>query len=508
MRAKTTTAKLFLLPILFSFSSCFVHLGVLTKRYTKVELKDASLQTMVDVYGLSQPIILEVKQTSPGKTAFDFSPQGQAALIKAYAAAGAKIDTIIEGLKKTLSSENESKTETFIDLSKCSKTIILTVKKNMTLNDADRVTKFDIALESDNSQVHFIGCDKFSTLYATADLGNLKYQDQRSATLTGSLGNSIAIGSSGQNVSGTNNSQTNDINNSATNSVLNGTTDANGAYTSSNSSTNGTTNQTTTGSNNSQSNTTGSTRQTSFNTGVSGQLSASKSFSEEVNLRQRYINLSAYMKGEELHFYQEGVSGIDVSGNISAIIKVQFDEGLLKDVTFFNFDNLFKSGLLVPPQDVKANSATVLFPAFSDDVKIKMCYEGVLRKVNKGDKTISEADDHVILYHGEGESKTNCTLFKKNELTPKAWGLLMPSGLPLAIKGSNSASYSGTLYFSSYDAAASFLNWLKQSGNIIITANNTIGKNKDTHTFYLSNQVLDLDAINSLQVKFIAAEAL
>jgi len=493
-----------------SLSSCFVHTGKLTRRYSHVDSSTADTSKQyLNIFGLTQPLDLEIRQPSHSKTAFDFSPQGQASLIKAYAASGTKIDTIIAALKKSLSEDDKTKRKKQIDLSVFTKSVILTVRKNMTLNDADRITRLDIGLAINNGSLHFIGCDKFSTAYGMADLGNLKYQDQRNAQLNANFGNSTTIGSSNQNITGLINTMGTDINTTNSNSITNSSYDANGRTTNSNSTSNGYSNEATSANNNSTANTTGSTRQTNFSTGLSGQLSASKSFSEEVSLRQRYISISAYLRGETLHLYQEGVSGIDVSGNISVVVKLQFEDNFMKHVTFFNFDNLFKTSGPEESQHIELSSVDVLYPKLDADVKVKIYFEGIVRDVKKGDKTISEADDYVTLLYVKSASEINnddnFTLLKKNELVPKAWALYdSKSGLPLFIEGiaSNSASYSGILFFSSYDDAKDLANWLQQSKNKLASAGSSIGKSYTSYRFLINNDVLTKNEIENIEVKF------
>ena len=507
-KLKKVLLYLFCLNLL---SSCFVHVGKLTKRYAKIETIDSVKDTYLDVYGLSQPIQVEIKPITVANTVFNLSPQGQAALIKVYGAKTNKIDTIVSAIKEPLGKENKAKENSYINLSEISKIVILTVRKKMTLRDADRIARIDVGLKMKNSDIaQFIGCDRFSTIYGTADLGSLKYQDQRNAQLNASLGNSITLGSSNQNQIGTNNTTGSDIINSNLNGTTNNAYDGNGLNTSSNSSSTNNSSETSAANNSSTGTTSGSTKQTNFNTGVSGQLSASKSFSEEVSLRQRYINLSAYMAGNDLHFYEEGVSGIDVSGNISATIKVRFSDNIMRNIWMYNFDNLFKMGIPIAIDKVVANVLVVKAPILDSDVEIQLSHEAVVRYVTKGDKTISEADDHITSYHiNEGPNPANnVLLFRKDELNIKLWGLFEKKGtneIPLQISGdtTNPGAHSGPLYFSSYDDATSFLDWLNQNASKFVSGKCTIGKDNNAYRLYIDGGCLEKDAIKKLKANFV-----
>ncbi|AXY72551.1 hypothetical protein D3H65_00525 [Paraflavitalea soli] len=494
--------------------------GRLTRRYysetTTTVGKDTILKE-VSVFGNIQPEPIVIPGKFIPKTAFDLSPEGQKALIQAIASKETTSDAIIKVLRQPLSETTPQEPAKFIDLTKFTRIITLTSKK-LSVLEADRISTLDIGLKSNTPLLKFTGCDKIVTNYLTADLGKLTL----TRTLTGELGGSFGLnqtnttstqlvnGSTLNNTSGGGTTITNvdgnTTNNSNTNVSGGQTTVAGGSTNSSTTDVGTTSNSSTTGSSNT--NTNGATGQTGFTSGVNGKLTGSRSFYEEVGLRQRYINLSAYMAPDSsMHFYQESISGVDISGNIIASISMAFI-GNVTEKTAIKFSNLFTDGKPSDPDKIKSSHLVFSYPAIDEDVRLKVSFNTTVRKVKKRHRTISESDDEMIRLVGNVDSTGYITLLSKQEITPLLWyfSAFDKQGKyvgTLEIEGpENSAElYAGPLYFSSYESSAEFIQWLKSSYKKIEECCFKIGPEARKYKLKSSSGPLTAEFVSNLQFR-------
>ena len=511
----------FVLTLLVILGSSCKSTGKLTRRYYSVvdkTLSEAEFKKEVAVNGFVQPEPIVVPGRFVPKTIFDLSPVGQKALIEAISRMESKTtsEKLIEQLRLPLSVAPETKSSRIIDMTRFTKIITLSSKK-LSTSDADRISSLDIALTSSNSDLVFTGCDKIVTSYMTADLGKLTL----TKTLSGEVGYSLGLNRTGTTATqlingstlntGDGTSSTNVYNGS--NGLTSGNSLTDGTNTSSNGTTSGSSNSTTNTSSTtnansvSNSNTSGTTGQTAFTAGLNAKLSGSRSFYEEVGLRQRYITLSAYIADKKMHFYQEGIAGIDVSGNVVASVSMEF-RGNITDLTAVEFSNLFTAGTATAASKIKTNHVQYSFPAFTEPVTLTISYEGIVRKVTDGHRTISEADDDIEREKGKVDNGEKLVLIPKEEFTPMLWYICLGSNSgrcaeTLEINGpvNSPELINGPLYFSSYENGLEFLQWLKKSYNDISAAGFKIGDPAKQYTLKASSGNLTLTKIQQMRLQ-------
>ncbi len=212
-----------------------------------------------------------------------------------------------------------------------------------------------------------------------------------------------------------------------------------------------------------------------------GKLSASRSFSEEILLKQRMVALNAAITQDKLSLYQEGISGIDLTGNILADITLGVKN--LKVEKIYSFRELVRNGVKNNSGDVKVNEKFVIYPNIIKDLKATITFDADFREVSKKHQTISESDDMVKLYYGTVKDTTNkVVIIPIREMKPNLWKLTdtlstdCKKGIPIQIKNTTTLA-SGDLLFDSSDEAKNFLAWLKleydneKNSNIVVGSN-------------------------------------
>ncbi|GAA4275780.1 hypothetical protein GCM10022259_05040 [Aquimarina mytili] len=348
---------------------------------------------------------LETAKTRPipPKTIFDLSPKGQNSLITEISKKVNNSSDLIKKLGSNLSIKPK-KNIRVIDRTIVEKQIVLSVSNNSHM-PANRISKINITLDL-GDDIKLLSCNKIATSYETLDLGKLNYSNTNQASLTGNA--STAIGSEKT---------------SAGDDTTNSKTSSNGA-------------------------------------GLTGTVSASSTFSEEVMLRQRRVALNATISDNKLSLYQDGIVGIDLTGNIIADIVFEIkDANVLPVYTFKGLVD--KNKKIGEPKDIIVSEILEVLPNVTNDIRATISYEADFREVISGDKTISESDDVIKLYHGTVSNETNEVLIPKEKLmNQKLWKLSFSKDknkFPVEIK---SVLGQGDLVFNSWDHARDFAFWL------------------------------------------------
>jgi hypothetical protein len=404
--------------------------GHLTRRFKSVSYKSTEkIGTMIS----ATAFINDKEKEEPPKPRVildALSPQGQKAYLKSISGKEVATDKFIAAVTSSFSSK-ENNVEV-LDYTKIEKRINLSIE-NMGHEFGNRVVKLRATLKFDPKVIQLKSCDRLTTQYQTIDLGKLNY-----ANSSGFEGNASAgVGYTG--VVG--NTGTNSNKNTGENKVTSDNSSA------------------TNGSESNWSNGTSNSLTSTGNVAASAKYTGSKSFAEEVMLRQRIVALTASIDENTLALYQESISGIDLTGTTTADIVLNSDDIAVKRV--FSFIELFgKDGVMGTPDKVKVKESRILYHNLTQDITAEFAYSADYRSINKGAKTISESDDKIILYYGKVLPKT-ITLLKKEQIRPKMWILTTSSGtqLPATIQG---AFGSGELIFIAYSDALSFLSWLRK----------------------------------------------
>jgi hypothetical protein len=386
--------------ILLALASCS-HFGHLTRRYSSMEIHrnndTIKKYIAVDAYSIEKE-----PETQKPKTIFDLLPQGQQALINEISKKESSSNALITAITSNLTQQTKNLTNVY-DYSKCNKRIIVSIR-NKGHSPADRIPKINVTLDL-GSKVRILSCNKLTTEYQTLDLGKLNFKTTLNSEISGNIsadvGTEAAI--TGQDAS---------------------------LKTSGKS-----------------------------NTGVTGKMSANRSFEEEVYLKQRMVVLNAAINNNILTLYQEGISGIDLTGNILADITIGFND--LKVFQTFTFNNLTKDGIPSEPDKVSINEKLFISPNISEDVSCKISFEADYRHVERKHRTISESDDKVSLYYGEVNNPTSNIILTESGLQPKVWKLAEygdNNRKPLQLTDTTKTG-GKELLFSSYDEANDFVKW-------------------------------------------------
>lgn len=386
-------------------SSCNFS-GKLTRRYKKIAYShnNSFISDNVEVNAF---VLDKDKATPASKSIFDLSPKAQAALIAEVSKKEAATDPFIAGLVKSLLAKTNTASEV-IDYSQFDRKIVVSVR-NTGHQPADRIAKINVGIDlGSTAKVKLASCSRLSTEYQNLDLGKLNYSN----TQSGELGAKITGG----------------VNSEA--GIEAGGVTAN--------------------------------VKPNLSGEINGKLNASRSFSEEVLLKQRMVALNASISENKLSLYEEGVSGIDLTGNIIADVTLGVEDLAVDKV--FSFGDLLKAdNSLNDAAALKVNEKLIIYPNLTSDVTATVSFSADYRYVVSGDKTISEADDKVNLYYGNYLYTRPTILIPQSKLKPKLWIISfedVAGGLPVQIK-SPVATGAGELVFNSFNDARDFANWLK-----------------------------------------------
>jgi len=418
--------------IMAVFLSACTNTGKLTRRYKSVEY--STTQEMTNMVTVSAFINDKEKEEPPKpRVIIDaLAPQGQKAYLTALAAKESATDKYLASITSTFAAK-ENATE-LLDYTKIEKRINLSVE-NIKPQFGNRVVKLRVRIKFDPQVIRLKGCDKLVTQYQTVELGKLNYSNTSGFEGNANVGAGYGavIGTTGSN---TGKGTVADERSGEGYKTSTGTED------------------TWTGGNSNTLTSTGSV-------GASAKYTGSRSFAEEVMLRQRIVAITASINNNTLSLYQESISGIDLTGTVFADVVLGSDEKNIAVQRAFSFTDLYaKDGSALTPDKVKVRETRIRYHNLTGDITAELSYDADYREITKGASTISESDDRIKLQSGSVPART-ITLLKAEHLRPKMWILaasVVPK-LPVSIQGTYG---SGDLIFTSYSDALSFLRWLRK----------------------------------------------
>jgi len=189
--------------------------------------------------------------------------------------------------------------------------------------------------------------------------------------------------------------------------------------------------------------------------GMDAGAKASLNRNERQVIEARYLKLNGSLSDTQMVLEEEGTREMDLTGNISANVSLEF-EGFPERVVVPFFSD---SGELV------IQFSDVLVPALEwvpDTLFATMTLEYIFRHVQSGWHTYAEWDDRVEYY--EGLVKKQVPLFTKADYLPGFYciGEELEGRDALKIRGENGKEY--MLQFLDYPAASRFFDWLSNSG--------------------------------------------
>lgn len=413
-----------LAPIIIGFfllNSCglFTTHGHLTKRYSHFMVKDnQDISKLIDV----NAYILEKSpsKSSPPKTVFDLTEEAQKELITQLGKNSKDNSTLLKDLSSPLS-KIASQTTEILDYTSNEKTLVVSIR-NTSPYPADRIAKLTVNFDV-GKDFKILSCNRIATEYQNIDYGKLNFSNALSAELSANL---TGGGKMGRN---TTHSTGNTVESE------NGTT----SITDSN---------------------TGSSEST-YGNGASEKLAASRNFSEEVLLKQRFVTLNASINNNILSLYQESTIGIDLSGNIITDFSFASPKEVKAERTY-QISNLYTNEMGNSPENIVIKDILVKHFNYTNDLTADLTFQADIRKVIKNDQTESESDDVVELLRGNSNTKPKkVILISKNKLNPKFWIITddPKNNIPIRIYNPT-INGMGDLVFNNYKNAQEFLAWL------------------------------------------------
>jgi hypothetical protein len=402
--------------------------GKLTRRYKMHETKSVgcNINQYVSVHGF----LVEKDPPPPAatKSVTDLSNLGQYALVNALEEQAP--EELIAKLRSNLAVIPEKKISHFVDYTKLNKRVAFVVDK-LPIAEGDRIEKIWITMTILDANFKITSCNRTTTEYMNVDLGKIVYSNTNGLELTanagmtntGMNGSAEAIKNSGSSKNGDN--------------VLGDERTLNNSITR-----------------------TGVTTQ-----GLAAKFNASRSMTEDVQLKQRLVALAASIDKNSLRVFEEGISGIDLTGTITADFTAEYSNNVaVKKV--YSFKNLTKAnGELAKQNEIKIDEDWIAMYNVNDAINAEICYSAIYRKILKNARTITESDDKIDVVYGSTESCNKneiITLIPKDALRPKTWTIQYKvkgnEYLPLNLSESE-------LRFSDSQNALEFLRWLKASGD-------------------------------------------
>lgn len=194
--------------------------------------------------------------------------------------------------------------------------------------------------------------------------------------------------------------------------------------------------------------------------------SAGSTLNEEVNLRQRRVALTGALAEGHAVLSQQGASGIDLTGNVTADFEIAARRLSDPRVTVAEFPQA--GGRPNCEAGPRLQAQWLRVPA-SGPVRANVYLDYVLRRVTRGGETVSESDDVVVFTSGR-DSVMNVVVVPGDALEHAVFQVRMRTGVgaqpgdPMVlVTGIASGTTPGpvSLEFAGYADAMGMLAWLR-----------------------------------------------
>jgi hypothetical protein len=190
---------------------------------------------------------------------------------------------------------------------------------------------------------------------------------------------------------------------------------------------------------------------------IDGSAGGSFSRREDQVIRSRYMKLNGSLSDHRIEISEEGMRGIDLTGNVIADVSLAFDPFPERIATL-----VYAAGVEDAPARISGLRFTdAKVPRMEQAPErimatLKMKY--VYRHVEKGWRTFQEWDDRVAYYSGTITKQV--PLFERHEYVPPFYGIGLegPAETRVRIRIASGVEY--PLEFTSYAEAGDFLDWL------------------------------------------------
>ena len=192
--------------------------------------------------------------------------------------------------------------------------------------------------------------------------------------------------------------------------------------------------------------------------GVGLESGASMGGTERQEVSRRFLKLNGSISDQRVVIEAEGTREVDLTGNVSADVSLQFDE--FPEVVFIPVFVAGEEGNSILG-DLKM--LNVLVPAISgapDTIFADLKLGYIYRHVDSGWKTFAEWDDRVEYY--QGTVKKQVPLFLKRDYIPQFYCIGTDQGGIRTIKIQRDPEQEYLLQFRNYMEANEFLKWLER----------------------------------------------
>jgi hypothetical protein len=237
------------------------------------------------------------------------------------------------------------------------------------------------------------------------------------------------------------------------------------------------------------------------NPDVNTTIGAKQGLTEEILLRQRYVELTGRLDKKNAHLYQQGVMGIDLAGNFSVDFTIEIDQDSIASATVTSLKNLWKGSIPNNGKDIQISFLELIYPNFSTPISCGLVSKYSLRHVEKNGRTIIEGDDVVKFIRGGSNQPNTIELVRKEELKVRVFYIVTDID-PKSKKPSKNSFIlhlhrfdKMPIYFFDYENAKSFLDWLQ------LTKNLTVGDYKIILPMLPQDKPLGKNDIPNLYVK-------
>jgi hypothetical protein len=191
---------------------------------------------------------------------------------------------------------------------------------------------------------------------------------------------------------------------------------------------------------------------------------ATRSLVEEVTLKQRYVSFTGSLTPSAARIVQQGVVGIDLTGNVAIDLDIAVKENPARPVVLTPSNLFDDKDNPTSPDAVKFLTQELIVPADqANPIEAQATLDYIMRHVVKGDSTIIEGDDEVTLASGATSSIT-VSLIPTSALEFSIYWLIDPvtkNVMHISKRpGGCSIGNVEPMKFLTYEDAAAFLSWL------------------------------------------------
>lgn len=413
-----------------------------------------NVRTFVDV-GLNSFTLKPVSPVDQSLTILDMATDGQAQLVKEVGAKTKTTDELLAGINTTFSFDKSPAPSTRIVPKTISKSLVFSIDRPYAsakpatpgskpdYNDitvfnevGDRISFLELSVTIPARQKGgFNSWDKFVTDYATVDLASVTSGNSWGATLAASA----KVGAE---------------------ATLTGTDGKSGSVTTKKGVVSDETGEVTTVNNSG-----GNSAKATSEVGGSASANFSGKYETSQGLTVQRLKLSGTLTPENLILRQEGVQGLDLSGNTVVAVEYALADDWAKPLQLIKWSSLTKNGKPVPVDSLTNSPYTLLYPDMKADLVGTLEYRFVYRQITSGSQYIPEARHTVTYKYGEVGFRNTMQAAKPTVLVKRSD--VIPTTYKIASTGTSNTvrCKEKELHFETLKEAVTFHNYISRLVN-------------------------------------------